>query len=232
MSVCCKKQKSPASEQHIIYIGNSHVVEVKKGGLRIGIYVITKTQRRRGVILPYDTWISLINSIDVINLGLDFARELPLNSTGWSTNQQQQQYASVQGGYNYGVTATETGQFTPALHIEANGRADTVATWPYTEPAKQYFNTGELYQKQPYEWGEEGYLSSIGSTGLWYPGKKVSSNNNNNTNNGTIYNNNNTGSGWDSSIVWGNQQQQETCPVFTPWYMPTTQSFQAACGQA
>ena len=59
---------------YYIYLGDNHIVEVKTGGEQIGVYVITASLRRRGVVLPYVVWTELINSIDIINLAIDLAK--------------------------------------------------------------------------------------------------------------------------------------------------------------
>jgi len=59
---------------YYIYLGDNHIVEVKRGGEQIGIYVITPSLRRRGVVLPSAVWTDLINSIDIINLAIDLAK--------------------------------------------------------------------------------------------------------------------------------------------------------------
>lgn len=49
MSVTAKRhrRRAVAAYPYHIYLGDTHVVEVKKGGLQIGIYLITATLRRR-----------------------------------------------------------------------------------------------------------------------------------------------------------------------------------------
>ena len=49
-------------------------MEVKNGGFHVGIYVLTKSNRRRGVILPFSIWLTLLESIDCINSRIDCAR--------------------------------------------------------------------------------------------------------------------------------------------------------------
>ena len=60
-------------QPYYIYLGDNHVVEVKRGGLQIGIYVITTSLRRRGVVLPTKVWRDLTECIDIINLAIDLA---------------------------------------------------------------------------------------------------------------------------------------------------------------
>ena len=54
-----RRRRAVAAYPYHLYLGDSHVVEVKKGGLHIGIYLITPTSRRRGVVLPLDAWLAL-----------------------------------------------------------------------------------------------------------------------------------------------------------------------------
>ena len=69
-----------AAYPYHVYLGPSHVVEVKKGAQQIGIYLITATHRRRGVVLPIDIWYILQNSIDLVNLAIDFSKGLIVES--------------------------------------------------------------------------------------------------------------------------------------------------------
>jgi hypothetical protein len=57
-----------------VYLSNTHVVEVKKGGTHIGIYLITETDRLRGVVLPLTIWWALQNSMSIINVAISCAQ--------------------------------------------------------------------------------------------------------------------------------------------------------------
>jgi hypothetical protein len=207
MSLHYIKHQPATTDAHDIYLGTTHVVEVKKGGLYIGVYLITRTQRRRGVILPYDIWLDLVNSIDVINLGIDFARDTSLGTAPYTPKQY---YGGLQGaGFNYGVTPTVTQQFTKT--VPTNGQF-----WPITENAESaaqfFFNTQANTQTQPTDCSVEGHLSTAPYTGLWGSGKTG-------VYTGTPNYTNTCG------------KQKETSPIFTSWYQPGTQSFQDTCGQ-
>ena len=62
-----RRRRAVAAYPYHLYLGETHVVEVKKGGLHVGIYLITPTSRRRGVVLPLDAWITLQNSVSIVN---------------------------------------------------------------------------------------------------------------------------------------------------------------------
>jgi hypothetical protein len=75
-AVAVTKRRPIAAYPYHIYLGDHHVLEVKKGGEKIGIYLITPTLRRRGVLLPLTVWIDLQNSIDIVNLAIQFSQGL------------------------------------------------------------------------------------------------------------------------------------------------------------
>ena len=68
------RRRTVAAYPYHVYLGDKHVVEVKKGGQQIGIYLITPTARRRGVVLPVEAWIALQNSVEVVNLAIGFSQ--------------------------------------------------------------------------------------------------------------------------------------------------------------
>ena len=84
MDQYCIQRPLPPILPHSLILGQSHVVEIKKGGLHVGIYVITSSLRRRGVILPLDVWTTLVNSADTINCEIDCMRGIPLGTTSGS----------------------------------------------------------------------------------------------------------------------------------------------------
>jgi hypothetical protein len=86
---------------HSLILGSSHVVEIKKGGLHVGIYVITSSLRRRGVILPVDVWTALVSSVDAINFEIDCMRGIPLGTTSASSIFD---YGFIEEGGQYNVT--------------------------------------------------------------------------------------------------------------------------------
>jgi hypothetical protein len=101
-----------ATLPYYIYIGDTHIVEVKRGGEQIGIYVITPSLRRRGVVLPYNVWSELISSIDIINLAIDLTK----GTLGLNTTQRNEQLRD------------QTGQTTYNSYTE----------WPYDETSGRY----------------------------------------------------------------------------------------------
>jgi hypothetical protein len=102
---------------HSLILGSSHVVEIKKGGLHVGIYVITSSLRRRGVILPVDVWTALVSSADAINFEIDSMRGIPLGST------------SASSIFNYGFIE-ESGQY----NVAPNNGNTTQPTTIYSQP--------------------------------------------------------------------------------------------------
>jgi hypothetical protein len=88
---------------HSLILGTSHIVEIKKGGLHVGIYVITSSLRRRGVILPLDVWSALVSSIDAINFEIDCMRGIPLGTTSGSSIVD---YGFIEQSNQYNVTTS------------------------------------------------------------------------------------------------------------------------------
>ena len=85
---------------YTIYLGETHVVEVKKGGLYIGVYLITPTLARRGLILPRTVWKILIEQTLTINSAIDSARKLVLEkSTSKNGKQNGRRILSNQSEY-------------------------------------------------------------------------------------------------------------------------------------
>jgi hypothetical protein len=48
-------------------LGNTHVIEIKKGGTYLGLYFLTKTRKKRGVIFHESVW----NLIETASHGVD-----------------------------------------------------------------------------------------------------------------------------------------------------------------
>jgi hypothetical protein len=87
-----------------VYLGDTHVVEVKKGATHIGIYLITPSLRRRGVVLPIAIWQALQESIPLVNLAVD------INCSHNNIQPQQNGTASVTNQYPIYQEGTFTGQ--------------------------------------------------------------------------------------------------------------------------
>jgi hypothetical protein len=175
-----KKRPYLPTSQHTIYLGTSHVVEVKKGGLYIGIYVITETSPRRGVILPHATWTALQESIDIINLGIEFARGTSLSTVNYTTDQQK--YGTLQGSCKYGFTAPPAEHLAVSLHGDGAGWCNQLVQ---STPSNKFYTQGSMYQNmQPSQnitadwWGQGGKGTHTGavSTEQWYAGKTVDNN--------------------------------------------------------
>ena len=106
MNIHIEKRRPVAAYPYHIYLGETHVVKVKKGGLQVGIYLITPTLRRRGVVLPLDAWIALQNSAELVNIAVGCA-QASVNSNGYRFGE------NISDGYGNGansVTPTLTGQ--------------------------------------------------------------------------------------------------------------------------
>jgi hypothetical protein len=66
----CRK----ANEPNVIPLGPRHVVEVRNKGTALGIYTLSAfTNKKRGVSLPLEDWITLQQKLPLINLNLQFA---------------------------------------------------------------------------------------------------------------------------------------------------------------
>ena len=68
------RRRAVAAYPYHIYLSDTHVVEVKKGGQYIGIYLITPTARRRGVVLPLAVWVALQNSFQQVNYAVSISQ--------------------------------------------------------------------------------------------------------------------------------------------------------------
>jgi hypothetical protein len=96
---------------HSLILGTSQVVEIKKGGLHVGIYVITSSLRRRGVILPVDVWTALVSSVDAINFEIDSMRGIPLGTTSAASLFD---YGFIEQGGQYNVATSNGNTAQPA----------------------------------------------------------------------------------------------------------------------
>jgi len=74
MNLVFKRKRRVAAYPYHIYLSEKHVIEVKKGGQHIGIYLITRTNRRRGVVLPLSAWIALQDFAGIVNLAIEYAK--------------------------------------------------------------------------------------------------------------------------------------------------------------
>ena len=61
---------------YIVQVDANHVVEVRKKGLQVGIYTLTVSGKKRGILLPVKTWRSLERLHRLINVALDLAGEV------------------------------------------------------------------------------------------------------------------------------------------------------------
>ena len=100
---------------HSLILGSSHVVEIKKGGLHVGIYVITSSLRRRGVILPVDIWTALVSAVEGINCEIDSMRGIPIGTTSASSIFD---YGFIEEGSQYNIT-TNNGNTTQPLTMSS-----------------------------------------------------------------------------------------------------------------
>ena len=204
-----KKRSYPLTGQHIIYLGPTHAVEVKKGGLYIGIYIITASNRRRGVILPQAVWTDLQNSIDVINLAIELAGGKQFSTTPHSTNEP---HLSSPEGCQYGVTPANA-----AYGYTSWANAPT----HNAPPAPQFFANTPIYQNTTPTWGEAASYTAAPSS-FTYPNQWCTAKTDNNYNSGNIGPN---PPSHPTAIC------QETCPVFTDWLTTPGQTFQTICCQ-
>jgi hypothetical protein len=81
MNIPLKTRRRVAAYPYFVYLSDTHVVEVKQGGLYIGIYLITSTSRRRGVVLPLQAWVALQNCTDIVNLAIDYSQGIDNDNT-------------------------------------------------------------------------------------------------------------------------------------------------------
>ena len=58
---------------YVVHLDATHVVEVRKQGEQIGIYTVTASGKKRGILLPIDTWRSLEKFRHLINVSIDLS---------------------------------------------------------------------------------------------------------------------------------------------------------------
>lgn len=63
----------PLTPPYRVFVDPTHLTEVRKGGQQIGIYTLTATRKKRGVLLPIDTWYALERHRNLINVSIDLA---------------------------------------------------------------------------------------------------------------------------------------------------------------
>jgi hypothetical protein len=110
------RRRPVAAYPYHVYLGPSHVVEVKKGGQQIGIYLITPTHRRRGVLLPINIWYILQNSIDIVNLAINFSQGVISSEQydfGWGSASGQSGWPTRHGAICY--TGESANKFEPYI---------------------------------------------------------------------------------------------------------------------
>ena len=54
-----------------VYLGAGFLAEIQKKGTKVGIYTLTATGRKRGVVLPVEVWRTLDSSRDIIKTAID-----------------------------------------------------------------------------------------------------------------------------------------------------------------
>lgn len=114
-----KKRRTVAAYPYHVYLGDKHVIEVKKGGLKVGIYLITPTSRRRGVVLPLEVWITLQQSFDIVNTAINLSRQI------------------IQDGYSGEDTAT-----TDVVTYQNGGTRGSGDLYPTNTTYNQYYTYG------------------------------------------------------------------------------------------
>lgn len=71
MSVAPSHTFPPICGPCTIPLDTNHVAEVRNKGKQIGIYAVTQSGKKRGILLPVDTWHSLGKHVNLINVALD-----------------------------------------------------------------------------------------------------------------------------------------------------------------
>lgn len=61
------------TNSYVVHLNPSHIVEVRKQGTEVGIYKITHTGKKRGILLPTDVWDSLVKFRNLINVAVDLS---------------------------------------------------------------------------------------------------------------------------------------------------------------
>ena len=58
---------------YVVQLDATHVIEVRNKGQQLGIYTVTPSGKKRGVLLPIDTWYSLERNRNLVNVAIDLA---------------------------------------------------------------------------------------------------------------------------------------------------------------
>ena len=119
MNLGVERRRTVAAYPYYVYLTDTHVVEVKKGGHNIGIYLITPTSRRRGVVLPLTAWIALQNAISTVNLAIDISQGQQISNNN-NYGEQQEGYSR----YDYNSLEGITGEWGPS-YFGDGGRQTT-----------------------------------------------------------------------------------------------------------
>jgi hypothetical protein len=153
----------PQSVPHpyTVELGTTHVVEVKNGGLYVGIYVLTKSNRRRGVILPFGIWMTLLESIDSVNGAIDRARGFALGTAESITSYGHM----IRSGYEWKTLTTQppqpdvSGYQSGGVGLGVVGESSINNFFQYEEPfiksehPPQY--DGDIFKNDPpHQYGE------------------------------------------------------------------------------
>jgi len=128
---------------YTVWLDDTHITEVKKGGQQVGIYTITPTLKKRGILLPVETWYALYKYRNHVNLSVDLATGIISPSqVSYLLNQQSTQQEQYLGSINSDNGAQETKQASPVS-------TETTESYP---KQKQLDNTdgSEWKSSQPY----------------------------------------------------------------------------------
>lgn len=84
--------------QYIVHLDSTHIAEVRKQGQQLGIYTVTASGKKRGILLPIETWHAIEKYRHLINVAVDLSLgSLTTDKVAETIFQQQRNIHQVQG---------------------------------------------------------------------------------------------------------------------------------------
>ena len=86
-----------STSQYVVHLDATHIAEVRKQGEQLGIYTVTASGKKRGILLPIDTWHAIEKYRHLINVAVDLSvGVLTTDKVAETVFQHQQQQQQVQ----------------------------------------------------------------------------------------------------------------------------------------
>lgn len=137
-----------------VYLDATHLTEVRKGGHQIGIYTLTTTGKKRGILLPTDIWYALVRCSNLINVTIDLTTgkltTANVTETIYQQQYHQQQYQEQLASINSLYDNQQTFHNGPQ-------KATRQATKPYQRCKPEQQQKEDEPQQNPYEFTSVSY---------------------------------------------------------------------------